>query len=67
MTKTKNYYYLCMQIYTTILNNMKQLLLLLTTLCCGSMNAQTLVINEIMQSNIECTMDDIKEFPDSWV
>ena len=46
---------------------MKQLLLLLTTLCCGSMNAQTLVINEIMQSNIECTMDDIKEFPDSWV
>ena len=56
-----------MQIYTTILNNMKQLLLLLTTLCCGSMNAQTLVINEIMQSNIECTMDDIKEFPDSWV
>ena len=31
------------------------------------MNAQTLVINEIMQSNIECTMDDIKEFPDSWV
>ena len=31
------------------------------------MNAQTLVINEIMQSNVECTMDDIKEFPDSWV
>ncbi len=26
-----------------------------------------LVINEIMQSNIECTMDDIHEFPDSWV
>ena len=46
---------------------MKQLLLFLTTLYCGSMNAQTLVINEIMQSNIECTMDDIKEFPDSWV
>ena len=48
---------------------MKQLLLFLTTLCCGGMNAQTqtLVINEIMQSNVECTMDDIKEFPDSWV
>ena len=46
---------------------MKQLLLFLTTLYCGSMNAQTLVINEIMQSNVECTMDDIKEFPDSWV
>ena len=26
-----------------------------------------LIINEIMQSNIECTMDDIHEFPDSWV
>ena len=31
------------------------------------MNAQTLVINEIMQSNVETIMDDIKEFPDSWV
>ena len=31
-----------------------------------SANAQ-LVINEIMQSNVECIMDDIKEFPDSWV
>ena len=30
-------------------------------------DASTLVINEIMQSNIECTMDDIHEFPDSWV
>lgn len=29
-------------------------------------NAQ-LVINEVMQSNIDCIMDDIKEFPDSWV
>ena len=46
---------------------MKQLLLILATLCCGIMNAQTLVINEIMQSNIETTMDDITEFPDSWV
>ena len=39
----------------------------MTTLCCGSINAQTLVINELMQSNIENIMDDIKEFPDSWV
>lgn len=29
--------------------------------------AQTLKINELMQSNVECIMDDIKEFPDSWV
>ena len=27
----------------------------------------TLVINELMQSNVETLMDDIKEFPDSWV
>ncbi len=46
---------------------MKQLLLLLATLGCGSLSAQNLVINELMQSNIENIMDDIKEFPDSWV
>ncbi|MBP5570959.1 MAG: hypothetical protein J6X46_08110, partial [Prevotella sp.] len=39
------------------------MLLAMTTM---SANAQ-LVINEIMQSNVECIMDDIKEFPDSWV
>ena len=26
-----------------------------------------LVINELMQSNIDCLMDALKEFPDSWV
>lgn len=26
-----------------------------------------LVINEVMQSNIDCIMDDIHEYPDSWV
>lgn len=26
-----------------------------------------LLINEIMQSNIDCIMDDLNEFPDSWV
>ena len=39
------------------------MLLAMTTL---SANAQ-LVINELMQSNVECIMDDIHEFPDSWV
>ena len=39
------------------------MLLVITTI---SANAQ-LVINEIMQSNVECIMDDIHEFPDSWV
>ena len=27
----------------------------------------TLVINEVMQSNIDCIMDDLTDFPDSWV
>ncbi len=31
-----------------------------------SVQAQV-VINELMQSNIDCIMDDINEFPDSWV
>lgn len=26
-----------------------------------------LVINELMQSNIDCVMDDLNDFPDSWV
>ena len=27
----------------------------------------TLQINELMQSNIDCVMDDLNDFPDSWV
>ncbi|MCC8114070.1 MAG: CotH kinase family protein [Bacteroidales bacterium] len=27
----------------------------------------TIYINELMQSNIDCIMDDLNEFPDSWV
>ena len=33
---------------------------------CHTAHAQ-LVINELMQSNIDCIMDDLNEFPDSWV
>ena len=37
-------------------------------LAAGMNTAQAqLVINEIMQSNIDCIMDDMNEFPDSWV
>ena len=36
-----------------------------------ALTAQTakaqLIINEMMQSNIDCIMDDLNEFPDSWV
>ena len=51
---------------------MKQNLLLLFALCGISYahaqdNNKGLVINEIMQSNVETIMDDIHEFPDSWV
>ena len=46
---------------------MKQLLFFLATLGCGSLSAQNLVINEVMQSNIDCYMDDLVDFPDSWV
>lgn len=34
----------------------------------GCMNAEAqLRINELMQSNIDCLMDNMREFPDSWV
>lgn len=46
---------------------MKFFTLLVATLLGGSATAQTLQINEIMQSNVETIMDDIHEFPDSWV
>lgn len=40
-------------------------------LAAGAMTGFTakaeLVINEMMQSNIDCIMDDLNEFPDSWV
>ena len=43
------------------------LLALSTVVSAQEANDNTLVINEIMQSNIDCIMDDLKEFPDSWV
>lgn len=50
---------------------MKKLFLTLLTAGAAlyySTNASAqLVINELMQSNIDCIMDDLNEFPDSWV
>ena len=46
------------------------LVLLTTTILTTNADAQTTskqVINELMQSNIDCIMDDLHEFPDSWV
>ena len=42
------------------------IILLLVTASPLSLRAQV-VINEFMQSNIDCVMDDQNEFPDSWV
>ncbi len=36
-------------------------------LALGTTVQAQVVINELMQSNIDCIMDDLKEFPDSWV
>ncbi|MCM1521908.1 MAG: CotH kinase family protein [Muribaculaceae bacterium] len=52
---------------------MRHLSSLLTTFLCLfiSISAKaasgTLIINELMQSNIDLIMDDLNEFPDSWV
>lgn len=51
-------------------NYWRILVLLTTTILTTNADAQTtskLVINELMQSNIDCIMDDLQEFPDSWV
>ena len=50
---------------------MKSLVLLLTGMLGAAAATHaadeqtTLVINELMQSNIDCTMDDLNDFPDS--
>ena len=43
------------------------LFLLLLAGKAAAQDAPGLVINELMQSNIDCVMDDQNEFPDSWV
>ena len=49
------------------MRQLKTLLLFLLLMAGNESMAQGLVINELMQSNIDCIMDDINEFPDSWV
>ena len=47
---------------------MKRSLLLLYFCLLGvALSHAQVVINELMQSNIDCIMDDLNEFPDSWV
>lgn len=45
---------------------MRKLLIILTVFFPFISRSQV-VINEIMQSNIDCVMDDLNDFPDSWV
>lgn len=52
---------------------MKPYLLLLTSMLStasisyAAEDNSTLIINELMQSNVDCIMDDLNDFPDSWV
>ena len=46
---------------------MKHYLLFFLTLCVTTASAQHLLISELMQSNVDCIMDDLNDFPDSWV
>ena len=45
----------------------KNLLLIVSLLATNMYVKSQVVINELMQSNIDCIMDDLNEFPDSWV
>ena len=46
---------------------MKKLTIIISLLLGFQTSRAQLVINEFMQSNIDCIMDDLKDFPDSWV
>lgn len=44
--------------------------LLASALLCAftwSLSGQSLQINEVMQSNIDCLLDDLNQYPDSWI
>ncbi|MBR1409696.1 MAG: CotH kinase family protein [Prevotella sp.] len=46
---------------------MKKLTIIIALLLGWHTCQAQLVINELMQSNIDCIMDDLNDFPDSWV
>lgn len=50
-----------------LMERIKTLALVMLFLGGGLTARGQLVINELMQSNVDCLMDDLKEFPDSWV
>lgn len=46
---------------------MRPFIFTLLLLLAGVQARPQLVINELMQSNVDCIMDDLNDFPDSWV
>ncbi|MBQ9215668.1 MAG: CotH kinase family protein [Prevotella sp.] len=46
---------------------MKKALFAIISIFCWQTSNGQLVINELMQSNVDCIMDDLNDFPDSWV
>ena len=48
------------------MNNIRHFLTFVALTAAATQVRAQLVINELMQSNIDCVMDDLNEFPDSW-
>ena len=46
---------------------MKKLIIMVLAAFATLQGHAQLIINELMQSNIDCIMDDLNDFPDSWV
>ena len=49
------------------MNKIRNLLTIAVLTVVAAQTRAQLVINELMQSNIDCIMDDLNQFPDSWV
>ena len=48
-------------------NRLRRMLILAMVFGGAAHTSAQLVINELMQSNIDCVMDDLNDYPDSWV
>lgn len=67
MTRIYTVFYLFTQKIATFAAVMKKLTIIIAFMLGWQTSHAQLVINELMQSNIDCIMDDLNEFPDSWV
>ena len=50
-----------------LIAKMRKEVLLITCLSCLIDVYGQVIINELMQSNVDCIMDDMNDFPDSWI